>query len=337
MFGTYSRTAASAASVVALLALAGAASATPSRATGGLTVFAAASLTDVLPAIDGAPAYSFGGSNALATQIANGAPADVFASANSSIPAALYQQGLVEKPITFTRNSLVIVVPKSNPAGIHSVYDLTKPGVKLVVANSGVPVGSYTLQILNQMALSSVLDNVVSEETDVRSVLSKVQLGQADAGFVYSTDAETEPGQVTVVKLPAWAQPKVTYAMAIVSRSPNKAAAQAFIDKVLGRQGQAVMQQYGFLPASAPVPTITKLTPRKARPGTQVIVIGSNFGSTTSVTFRGIPARFKVVSNGRLKVTVPAKAKSGTLTVTNPSGTATWKSIKIKTIKTIRA
>jgi molybdate transport system substrate-binding protein len=214
-----------------------------------ITVFAAASLTDVFPAIDAAPRYSFAGSNALATQIANGAPADVFASANTTIPAQLYAKGLVEKPVNFTRNTLVIVVPKSNPAHIRTVYDLSKPDVKIDVANPSVPVGSYTLQILKNMNLTAkVTPNVVSQETDVREVLAKVALGQADAGFVYSTDAKTVPGRVTVLKLPAWAQPKITYAMAVVADSANKADAQAFVSKVLSKSGQATMLKAGFLP-----------------------------------------------------------------------------------------
>ena len=214
-----------------------------------ITVFAAASLTDVFPALDKAETYSFAGSNALATQITNGAPADVFASANTTIPARLYAQGLVEKPVDFTRNTLVIVVPKSNPAGINDIYDLTKPGVTIDVANSSVPVGSYTLTILKNMALTArILPNVVSQETDVRTVLTKVVLGQADAGFVYATDARTVPGQVTVIKVPAWAQPKVTYAMAVVAKSPNQAAAQAFIGQVLSKAGQAKLAAFGFLP-----------------------------------------------------------------------------------------
>src|SRR5581483_6459712 len=119
----------------------------------GITVYAAASLTDVLPAIDSGPRYSFGGSNALAAQIQLGAPADVFASANTTIPATLHAKGIVEQPVNFTRNTLVIVVPRSNPGGVSSIYDLTKPGVTIDVAASGVPVGSYTRQILAQMNL----------------------------------------------------------------------------------------------------------------------------------------------------------------------------------------
>ena len=111
-----------------------------------------------------------------------------------------------------------------------------------------MPVGTYTLQVLKQMNLSSkVMPNFVSQETDVRSVLSKVALGQADAGFVYATDAQTVPNDVKVIKVPAWAQPKVVYAMAVVSKSGNKAAAQAFIDRILSPAGQAMMKKYGFL------------------------------------------------------------------------------------------
>jgi molybdate transport system substrate-binding protein len=214
-----------------------------------ITILAAASLTDVLPALDGNEQYSFAGSNSLATQIRNGVPADVFLSANTGIPDALHEQGFVEQPVRFTRNALVLVVPSSNPAGISSVYDLTRSGVKVDVAAPAVPVGGYTLQILKQMGLASkVLANVVSEETDVRAVLTKVALGQADAGFVYATDARTVPGNVKVIKVPAWAQPKVTYEMAVVSSSPNKQAAEAFMKRVLSAAGQTTLARFGFLP-----------------------------------------------------------------------------------------
>jgi molybdate transport system substrate-binding protein len=214
-----------------------------------ITVYAAASLTDVFPKIDSTERYSFGGSNTLAAQIQQGAPADVFASANTSLPNQLYAKGLCSKPVVFTRNTLVIVVPKSNAAAVKSVYSLTKPGIKLDIAASGVPVGSYTLQVLKNMNLSaSVLKNVVSQETDVREVLSKVALGEADAGFVYSTDAKTVPGQVTVIKVPAWAQPKVQYGICVVNASGDKIDAQGFIRKVLGKSGQTKLIAAGFLP-----------------------------------------------------------------------------------------
>lgn len=217
-----------------------------------ITVFAAASLTNVFPQIDSSPTYSFGGSNTLAAQIQLGAPADVFASANTALPQQLWQKGLCMQPIVFTRNTLVLIVPRSNPAAIHSVYDLQKPAVKLDVAAPGVPVGSYTRQILKNMALTSVLNNVVSNETDVREVLAKVSLGEADAGFVYSTDAKTVPGQVTVLKLPAWAQPKVQYGMCVVKSTKNAAAAQAFMKEVLSKAGQAKLLAAGFLPRVKP-------------------------------------------------------------------------------------
>ena len=310
---------------------AGGASAKSSRQAAGVTVYAAASLTDVFPKIDPGNSYNFAGSNALATQITNGAPADVFASANTQLPAQLYAQGLVEKPVTFTRNTLVAIVPKANPAGIKSIYDIAKPGVKLDIANAAVPVGSYTLQVWKQMGLSSQMQaNVVSQETDVRIVLQKVQLGQADAGFVYSTDAQTVPGDVTVIPVPAWAQPKVAYAMAVVTKSPNQAAAQAFVNKVMSPAGQAWMLKYGFLTISAPVPSIAKVLPARTRSGGTLTVLGKNLTGTTSVTFQGIPAKFKVSSTLKLTVTVPPKAKTGPLTITTPNGTATWKTITIK-------
>src|SRR5215831_18965053 len=224
-----------------------------------ITVYAAASLTDIFPKIDATQRYQFGGSNTLAAQITQGAPADVFASANMTLPNQLYTKGLCSKPVVFTRNTLVVVVPTSNSAGIRSVYDLTKPGVKVVVAGAGVPVGSYTLQVLKNMNLSAAVQkNVVSQETDVREVLAKVALGEADAGFVYSTDAKTVPGKVKVIKVPAWAQPKVQYGICVVSNSPNKADAQKFITKVLSKAGQAKMLSYGFLLRVKPKPKKTK-------------------------------------------------------------------------------
>jgi len=236
---------------VCAIALATAASAA-ARTHATITVYAAASLTDVFPQIDSTPKYSFGGSNTLAAQIQLGAPADVFASANTTLPQQLFQKGLCSQPVVFTRNTLVLIVPTSNPAGIHSVYDLTKAGVKLDVAATTVPVGSYTRQILKNMALTSALSNVVSNETDVREVLAKVALGEADAGFVYSTDAKTVPGQVTVLTMPAWAQPKVQYGICILKNSANAAAAQAFVAAVLSKAGQAKLLAAGFLPRVKP-------------------------------------------------------------------------------------
>jgi molybdate transport system substrate-binding protein len=317
--------------VVACASLvAGGASAGPSRATAGITVFAGSSMTTVLPLIDSSNSYSFGSSTALATQIKNGAPADVLMSANTTVPAALYAAGVVEKPVDFTRNTLAVVVPKSNPAGIKSIYDLTKPGIKIDEAASTVPVGSYTLQVLNQMGINNAVQaNVVSKETSDANVVAKVALGQVDAGFVYLSDYVIDPSHLTLIKVPAWAQPKITYAMAIVTKSPNQAAAQAWMNKVLSPAGQAIFVKNGFLPLTAPVPTIAKVSPDRARVGATVTVTGTNFAGTASVTIKGVPAKFKVVSATKLTLVVPAKAKSGPVTITNPSGTATSKRLTI--------
>jgi molybdate transport system substrate-binding protein len=212
------------------------------------TVFAAASLTDAFPKIAPHARFSFAGSNTLAAQIRQGAPADVFAAANTILPQALHADGFCSKPVVFTRNTLVLIVPSSNPAGIHSVYDLRRSGIKLVIADKGVPVGSYTLQVLKNMNLTSVLKNVVSRENDVREVLAKVGLNEADAGFVYSTDARTVPKKVRLLKIPAWAQPKVQYGICVVSASHNKDAARAFVKRVLSPAGQKILLRYGFLP-----------------------------------------------------------------------------------------
>ena len=212
-----------------------------------LTIFAAASLTNVFPQIDAKHHYSFAGSNALAAQIKQGAPADVFASANTSIPQQLYDAGLVEKPVVFTRNALIMIVPKSNPARIRSVYDLRRDGVKLVVAAPGVPVGDYTRTVLHNLGLDDALGNVVSNETDVREVLAKVALGEADAGFVYTTDARTVRGKVATLGIRWSAQPIVQYAVAVVKTSTHKAAARAFVAKLLRPWAQSKLRAAGFL------------------------------------------------------------------------------------------
>jgi molybdate transport system substrate-binding protein len=235
--------------VLALVVIAFAASAASAPAAAPpLTIYAAASLTEVFKALDPAESYNFGGSNALETQIRNGAPADVFASAAPLNTQRLFKAGIVDKPVTFTSNRLALIVPKSNPAGIRSIYDLRSKPVKLVVAAPAVPVGGYTLTVLRKMGLSGVLGKVVSRESDVKAVAGKVALGQADAGFVYVTDARPVSDHVTVVRIPAWAQPRVRYEIAVVSQSPNKAAAQAWIRMVLSAKGQAALRNAGFLP-----------------------------------------------------------------------------------------
>src|SRR6478735_8241290 len=234
------------AAVLALgLSLSGSAGA---RTTAGLNIYAAASLTEVFKAYDGTEQYNFAGSNVLETQIRQGAPADIFASAAPLNTQRLFAAGLVDKPVTFTANRLALIVPKSNPAGLKSVYDLKSKNVKLVVANPAVPVGGYTRTVLKKMNLSSVLSKVVSNESDVKAVTGKVALGQADAGFVYVTDARPVSDQVSVIRIPAWAQPRVRYEIAVVSKSPNKAAAQAWVKMVLSAKGQTALKNAGFLP-----------------------------------------------------------------------------------------
>ena len=228
------------------LAVVAAAVASPQRTTAQTRVLAASSLTNVFPQIDSTPKFSFAGSDALAGQIRLGAPADVFASANMSLPSALYAQGLVEKPVAFTTNKLVLVVPQSNPSGIKTVFDLRRKGIKLLVGSPTVPIGAYTRTILRNLALTSVLSNVVSQETDVRSILSKVALDEADAGFVYITDAKTVADKVNVIKLPAWAQPPIRYGIAVIKSTQSRADALAFINKVLAKAGQAKLRAAGF-------------------------------------------------------------------------------------------
>jgi len=231
--------------VVAMIALASGASV---RAQANpLTIYAAASLTEAFKGFDPAQRYSFAASNTLETQIRNGAPADIFASAAPLNTQRLFRDRLVDKPVTFTSNRLVLIVPKSNPAGIHSVYDLKRKPVKLVIAGPAVPVGAYTRTVLRKMGLTSVLSKVVSQESDVKAVTGKIALGQGDVGFVYATDARPVSDQVSVIRIPAWAQPRVRYEIAVVSRSSNKAAAQAWIRTILSARGQAALKGYGFL------------------------------------------------------------------------------------------
>jgi molybdate transport system substrate-binding protein len=233
---------------VALLAAVVAGTACAGSETQRTTVYAAASLTDAFPKIAPRARFSFGGSNMLAAQIRQGAPADIFASANMKIPLGLYGDGFCSKPAVFTRNALVLIVPRANPAHIKSVFDLRRKGITLVVAAKGVPVGDYTLQVLDKLKLTGVLKNVVSRETDVREVLAKVALGEADAGFVYSTDARTVPRKVRALSLPARGRPSVEYGICVVLASGSKPVARAFVKRVLGPPGQQVLRHFGFLP-----------------------------------------------------------------------------------------
>jgi molybdate transport system substrate-binding protein len=210
-------------------------------------VFAAASLTTVLPNIDPHGRYSFGGSNTLAAQIEQGLPADVFASANTALPWQLHRKGLVTRPVVFTSNRLVVVIAHGDPQHIRSVQGLERKSVRIVMAAAGVPVGDYTRKVLARMGLSDLVGKAVSQETDVREVLAKVTLGEADAGFVYATDAKAVAGKVSLLGIPKSAQPQVLYAAAAVKSSNHLQAAKAWIRRLLGKPAQKKLRAAGFL------------------------------------------------------------------------------------------
>jgi molybdate transport system substrate-binding protein len=214
---------------------------------GNFTVFAAASLTEVFPKIDPSPRYSFAGSDQLALQIREGAPAEVYAAASPKYTQLLYHDGLVRNPITFATNKLIVIVPKSNPAQINSVYSLRRQGVKVVIGDRGVPIGAYTRQLLDALGITdAVMRNVVSQETDVKGIVSKVALGEADAGFVYVTDAKPVASRVRKILLPDWGQPLIRYQIAIVNSTSRQVGARAFIRKVTSKRGRLLLKRAGF-------------------------------------------------------------------------------------------
>jgi molybdate transport system substrate-binding protein len=234
---------------------------------GTLTVFAAASLTDAFGEFetmleDAHPGLDIvietGGSQTLVTQLQEGAEADVLATANTSTMQTALDDGLVTgNPAFFTGNRLVIVTPADNPAGIASLEDLAKDGVKLVVANESVPAGMYARQALCNFDaggsapdgfIDQVSGNIVSEEEDVRNVLAKVQLGEADAGIVYASDAvasERAGTPLNVIEFPADVVTNAVYPIAAVAGG-NTELAEAFIAAILSPEGQAILAEYGF-------------------------------------------------------------------------------------------
>ncbi len=238
----------SGAAAVALAALVAACGSATGGAAREPTVFAAASLTDVFPEIEPDARYSFAGSDELTTQIREGAPADVFASASPRYTDQLLAEGLIEQPRVFATNRLVLVVPSANPARIQGLDDLARPGVKLVVAAEGVPVGDYTRTALRALHATGVLASVVSEEQDVRGVLAKVALGEADAGFVYSTDAAVASDDVLALELPSGSQPPIAYTIAVARSAAQGEAAEAYVERVLSAEGQQALAAAGFGP-----------------------------------------------------------------------------------------
>jgi len=212
-----------------------------------ITVYAAASLTQVFPRLDKAPRYSFAGSDTLATQIAQGAPADVFASASPKQTELLYHNGLLRRPVVFATNKLIVIVPSSNPGHITSLYDLRRSGVKVIIGTPTVPVGTYTRQILDSLGITqAVMSNVVDQEPDVKAIVAKIALGEGDAGLVYKTDAKPAGTKVKALLIPAWAQPPIRYEIGIVRKSSHRAAGQAFIKRVTSLRGRRLLVQAGF-------------------------------------------------------------------------------------------
>jgi molybdate transport system substrate-binding protein len=225
----------------------GGSSTASSSAGRGPTVLAAASLTKVFPEISPSAKYTFGGSGALQTDIEQGAPADVFAAASPKQPAALLAKGLIDKPVEFATNTLVLIVPKDNPAHIRSVADITRPGVKLVICDASVPCGDYARNVFKNLGITSAaMKNVVSQTTDVTQTVAQIALGQADAGFVYVTDAQAAGAKVTAIHLPAQAKPGAKDYIAVVKAAPHPAAAKAFVALVLSPAGQAKLRAAGF-------------------------------------------------------------------------------------------
>jgi molybdate transport system substrate-binding protein len=245
----------------------------PSNASVDLNVFAAASLTGPFGEIgklfeSAHPGVhvvlNFAGSQQLAQQINQGAPADLFASANKAQMKMVIQAGGIISGTqeTFVKNRLVVIYPKNNPAGLKELKDLANPGLKLVFAAKDVPVGQYTLEFLHKTSADpafgapyqeAVLKNVVSFEDNVKAVLAKVALGEADAGVVYTSDISGEDAKnIGRLDIPDALNVIATYPIALIKTSKNLDLAQAFIDLVLSPQGQEILAKYNFIPAATP-------------------------------------------------------------------------------------
>jgi molybdate transport system substrate-binding protein len=234
-----------------------------------ITVFAASSLTDAFAEVGKAftaktgttVTFQFAGSQTLRTQLENGAKADVLASASTAQYDPLVKSGLLETGAIFARNRLVVIVPKRGSGRVKTLADLGKPGVKVVVAQPSVPVGEYTRDFLESISRakiygadfgSRVLKNVVSEEQNVRQVALKVQLGEADAGVVYTTDVT--PGitsQVIQLAIPARFNVVAAYPVGALKRSTNSSAARAFVTFTLTSEARGILKRWGFLPPTA--------------------------------------------------------------------------------------
>ena len=241
------------------------------RAPSTLTVYAAASLTESFQDLGHileqqhpglAVRFSFAGSQQVALQLEQGAPADVFASADQRWMDYAREKGLVEgEAAVFARNRLVVIVPRTNPARIGRLQDLARRGTKIVVAAEGVPVGKYSREALRKLAAADgfppeydkrVLTNVVSQEENVKSVVSKVQLGEADAGLVYQSDVTPAVARyVREIEIPDASNVIAGYPIAVLKDAKNGDAARQFVELVRSEAGQRVLQQHGLLPAAA--------------------------------------------------------------------------------------
>ena len=239
----------------------------PSVAPADLTIFAAASLRGALgkakPAWEATQPGSTltiatDSSSALEIQIEQGAPADVFLSADPSNPQKLVDKGFATAPaVTFARNELTIIVPLANPAAITTPADLARAGIKVIAAGDEVPITKYATQLVANLAtetadpsrfVAGYSANIASKEDNVKAIVAKIELGEGDAGIVYVTDARAS-SKVTTIDVPVSANPPATYAGVVVMASPNAAAAQAFLAWFAGPDGQVILAGFGFLPA----------------------------------------------------------------------------------------
>jgi molybdate transport system substrate-binding protein len=227
------------------------ASASPSLS-GSITVFAASSLqgtfTQLGKQFEAAHpgvkvTFSFGASSALATQIINGAPADVFASASPKNMQQVVTAGDASNPVTFASNVMEVAVPSANPAGVTSVSDLAKPAVKVALCQPQVPCGVTAAKVFSN---AKITVKPVTLEPDVKSVLSKVELDAVDAGVVYVTDVQAAGSKVKGVVIPANLNASTAYPIAPISKSSNAATAQAFAAYVASPSGEAVLTAAGF-------------------------------------------------------------------------------------------
>lgn len=231
-----------------------------------ITVFAASSLTDAFTEIGSAfstnhpgvkVTFNFAGSQQLRTQLEQGAAADVFASANTAEMNNAIKSNLVVSGTqkVFVRNRLIVILPKSNAAKIQALQDLARSGLKVILAAPGVPVGGYAVTSLGKMnadfgaAFSqTVISNVVSYEDNVKQVVAKIQLGEADAGIVYSSDVTPSAAKdITTITIDDQYNVLATYPMAVLKAAPQPQSAAAFVDFVLSDPGQAILQKWGFL------------------------------------------------------------------------------------------